>query len=97
MLYIISELGADERFADLAALGRRADELIRETGDVTQGVAYEWTADTALDDPEDVPPPAAMLTRVEGRWVRRAIVATPTEDGQFALEFGDPAEASDNG
>lgn len=95
MLYILSELGADERFADLATLGRRADELIGESGDVTQGVAYEWADATALDDEENVPPPMAMLTRVDGRWVRREVIATPTDDGQFALEYGDPSEATD--
>jgi hypothetical protein len=97
MLYILSELGADERFADLATLGRRADELVQASGDASQGVAYEWADATALADEENVPPPAALLTRVDGRWVRRAVIATPAEDGQFALEYGDPAEAVDNG
>jgi hypothetical protein len=95
MLYILAELGADERFADLATLGRRADELISEEGDVTRGVAYEWADATALDDEENVPPPMAMLTRVDGSLVRREVIATPTEDGQFALEYGDPSEATD--
>jgi len=95
MLYIIPEQGADERFTDLTALGRRADELVAQTGEINFGIAYEWTADNALDDEADIPPPAAMLTRIEQRWVRREIVATPTENGEFALEFGEPAEVAE--
>ena len=94
MLYIIPEQGADERFTDLTALARRADELVAQTGEVNYGIAYEWASETALDDESDIAPPAAMLTRVDGRWVRREIVATPTPDGEFALEFGDPTEVT---
>ena len=96
MLYIIPEQGADERFTDLKALARRADELIGETGEINYGIAYEWTADNALDDEGDIPPPAAMLTRIEERWIRREIVATPTPNGEFSLEFGDPAEVTED-
>jgi hypothetical protein len=90
MIYNIPELGFENEFTDLDFLGKYVDSLVKKTGNMDYAVVHEWQDHSALNDPDDVPPPDAVLLRISNSWVRRLVVATRLPNGQYSMEFVEP-------
>lgn len=88
MIYTIPALSQEDEFFDLAYVAKYVDRLLKSTGgDLDYGVVYEWIRDDCRDGPPD-----AVLMRVAGNWVRRAVLATSVPGmnrGWFTLSFAD--------
>lgn len=83
-IYSIPAMSLQSEFADLTWLGKYVDSLLATSGDQDYAVVYEW----GDEGPGDWPP-AAVLYRVEGEWVRRGVLVTimQKKDGTCYFEW----------
>lgn len=92
--YTIPAMSIDAEFVDLGFVGRYVDSLVESTGDTDYGIVYEWR-----DEGHTSWPPVAVLVRLDGRWIRRAVIASGRRGlahRKFDLTLGPEEDVNDH-
>lgn len=80
--YSIPAMSMENEFANLTWLAKYVDGLVEKTGDLDYSIVYEWD-----DDGPNGWPPTAVLVRLDGRWWRRPVLVTTTQDREGICKF----------
>lgn len=74
-IYSIPAMSLENEFTDLNWLAKYVDNLVKNTGDQKYAEVYEW----GPHGPGDWPP-LAVLSRIEGEWVKRDVQVSIVRD-----------------